>query len=105
MIPLPLADLTLKYQRKLILHFVKIVCTTISSKRSRSRWGNESWCMTLPLNLFPTAGQVTICHINGKARIPNIHRYYFDKKEMAEKEREDWIKRQEAQYLAFGVVS
>ncbi|GJJ72925.1 hypothetical protein EMPS_05283 [Entomortierella parvispora] len=63
------------------------------------------WCLTLPLNLLPVAGQVTFCYINGKARMPDIHRYYFDKKEMTEKEREDWIKRQEAQYLAFGFVS
>ncbi|KAG0045023.1 hypothetical protein BGZ83_009726 [Gryganskiella cystojenkinii] len=63
------------------------------------------WCFTLPLNLFPVAGQVSFCYINGRARMPDIHRYYFDKKEMTEKEREDWIKRQEAQYLAFGFVS
>ncbi|KAF9403088.1 hypothetical protein BGX21_007099 [Mortierella sp. AD011] len=60
------------------------------------------WFMTLPLNFFPLAGQVAFCYINGKARVPDIHRRYFDVKGMTDKERKDWIKKREHHYIGFG---
>ncbi|KAG0293278.1 hypothetical protein BGZ98_002247 [Dissophora globulifera] len=62
------------------------------------------WSMTMPLNFLPVAGPVTFCYINGKARIPDVHRRYFDMKDMTAEERKEWIKRREAQYLAFAFV-
>ncbi|KAF8977325.1 hypothetical protein BGZ46_007479 [Entomortierella lignicola] len=62
------------------------------------------WFLTLPLNFFPLAGQIAFCYINGKARVPDIHRKYFDLKGMTDTERKDWIKKRETQYTAFGFV-
>ncbi|KAF9356800.1 hypothetical protein BGX26_004714 [Mortierella sp. AD094] len=62
------------------------------------------WFLTLPLNFFPLAGQVAFCYINGRARVPDIHRKYFDLKGMTDNERKDWIKKREHHYVAFGFV-
>lgn len=53
------------------------------------------WLLTLPLNFFPVAGPITFCYFNGKARVPDIHRRYFDMKRMTKCERENWIKARE----------
>ncbi|KAF8931950.1 hypothetical protein BGZ58_007315, partial [Dissophora ornata] len=63
------------------------------------------WFMTLPLNFLPVAGPVTFCYINGKARVPDVHRRYFDMKGMTVDERKVWIKRREPEYIAFAFVS
>ncbi|KAI9241156.1 MAG: hypothetical protein BYD32DRAFT_458124 [Podila humilis] len=63
------------------------------------------WLLTLPLNFFPVAGPITFCYFNGKARVPDIHRRYFDMKRMTKSERENWIKAHEMQYTAFGFVA
>ncbi|KAG9062995.1 hypothetical protein KI688_004595 [Linnemannia hyalina] len=63
------------------------------------------WLATLPLNFIPVAGSVTFCYINGKAMVPDIHRRYFDMKRMTEDERKDWIRKRQADYIAFGFVS
>lgn len=53
------------------------------------------WLLTLPLNFFPVAGPITFCYINGKARVPDIHRRYFDMKRMTLCERKSWIQARE----------
>lgn len=58
------------------------------------------WLLTLPLNFFPVAGPMTFCYINGKTRIPDIHRRYFDMKQMTKSEREAWIKSHEVKIKA-----
>ncbi|KAF9577740.1 hypothetical protein BGW38_006855, partial [Lunasporangiospora selenospora] len=63
------------------------------------------WLLTLPLNLLPVAGQIVFCYINGKARVPDVHRTFFDMKGMTAQERNEWIKAREAQYIAFGFVA
>ncbi|KAF9308478.1 hypothetical protein BG003_011043 [Podila horticola] len=63
------------------------------------------WLLTLPLNFFPVAGPMTFCYINGKTRIPDIHRRYFDMKQMTKSEREAWIKSHEVQYTTFGFIA
>ncbi|KAG0027749.1 hypothetical protein BGZ81_005321 [Podila clonocystis] len=62
------------------------------------------WLLTLPLNFFPVAGPLAFCYINGKARVPDIHRRYFDMKQMTKSEREAWIKLYEMQYTTFGFI-
>lgn len=63
------------------------------------------WFLTLPLNLFPVAGQLAFCYINGRARVPDVHQRYFDMKDMTVSERDIWIKKREGQYTAFAVVA
>ncbi|KAF9897349.1 hypothetical protein BX616_005756 [Lobosporangium transversale] len=63
------------------------------------------WFVTLPLNFIPVVGPLTFCYINAKARIPDIHRRYFDLKEMTVDEREAWIKAHQSDYRAFAFVS
>lgn len=63
------------------------------------------WLVTLPLNFVPVAGSVVFCYINGKAIVPDIHRRYFDMKQMTEDERKDWIKKRQGDYTAFAFVS
>ncbi|KAF9955166.1 hypothetical protein BGZ72_003973 [Mortierella alpina] len=63
------------------------------------------WFLTLPLNLFPVAGQLAFCYINGRARVPDVHQRYFDMKDMTVSERDVWVKKRESQYTAFAVVA
>ncbi|KAG0267237.1 hypothetical protein BG011_007646 [Mortierella polycephala] len=63
------------------------------------------WFVTLPLNFLPVAGPASFCYINGKARMPDVHRRYFDLKDMTVKEREAWIQARSGQYLMFSVVA
>ncbi|KAF9576707.1 hypothetical protein EC968_005480 [Mortierella alpina] len=63
------------------------------------------WFLTLPLNLFPVAGQLAFCYINGRARVPDVHQRYFDMKDMTVSERDVWLKKRQGQYTAFAVVA
>ncbi|KAF9968539.1 hypothetical protein BGZ70_002776 [Mortierella alpina] len=63
------------------------------------------WFLTLPLNLFPVAGQLAFCYINGRARAPDVHQRYFDMKDMTVSERDVWVQKREGQYRAFAVVA
>ncbi|KAG0369437.1 hypothetical protein BGZ54_009943 [Gamsiella multidivaricata] len=63
------------------------------------------WFVTLPLNFFPIAGPITFCYINGKARAPDIHRRYFDMKDMTVDERKEWVRKRQVDYTTFAFVS
>ena len=63
------------------------------------------WFITLPLNFVPVLGPIVFCYINSKTRIPDVHKRYFDMKDMTVDEREKWIKSRQADYRAFAFVS
>ncbi|KAG0224485.1 hypothetical protein B0O80DRAFT_433328 [Mortierella sp. GBAus27b] len=63
------------------------------------------WFATLPLTFFPVLGPVVFCYINCKTRIPDVHRRYFDMKDMTVEEREKWIHSRQDEYTAFAFVS
>ncbi|KAG0205112.1 hypothetical protein BGX33_008112 [Mortierella sp. NVP41] len=63
------------------------------------------WLVTLPLNFVPVVGPVFFCYINAKAIVPDIHRRYFDMKQMTEDERKVWIRKRQGDYTAFAFVS
>ncbi|KAG0328042.1 hypothetical protein BG004_002628 [Podila humilis] len=53
------------------------------------------WLVTMPLNFVPVLGPMIFCYINGMARVPGIHRRYFDMKNMTPNERIAWIQARE----------
>lgn len=63
------------------------------------------WFMTLPLTFVPVLGPIVFCYINSKTRVPDVHRRYFDMKDMTVDEREKWVKSRQADYQAFAFVS
>ncbi|KAI1316120.1 hypothetical protein EDD11_010434 [Mortierella claussenii] len=81
-------------------------------KRDRARSASSSfgrrillWFVTLPLNFVPVVGPLVFCYINAKARVQDVHRRYFDLKEMTVDQRKDWVKARETDYKMFAFVS
>jgi hypothetical protein len=62
------------------------------------------WLVTLPLNFIPVVGPLAFCYINGKARMSDVHRRYFDMKDMTLDERQEWIDKRHDDYRTFAFV-
>lgn len=63
------------------------------------------WFLTLPLNFVPVLGPIVFCYINCKTRVPDIHKRYFDMKDMTVEQREKWVKSRQHDYRSFAFVS